>query len=38
MYDYCCLHITKLLHSVTVLKYLDNNDLISSKTSLKNKQ
>ena len=36
----CCLHIAKLLHSLTVLKYLDNDDLISSssKTSLKYKQ
>ena len=33
-----CLHIAKLLHSLTVLKYLDNNDLISSKTSFKYKQ
>ena len=28
----------KLLYSLTVLKYLDNDDLISSKTSLKYKQ
>ena len=34
----CCLHIAKLLYSLTVLKYLDNDDLISSKTSLKYKQ
>ena len=34
----CCLHISKLLYSLTVLKYLDNDDLISSKTSLKYKQ
>ena len=27
-----------MLHSLTVLKYLDNDDLISSKTSLKYKQ
>ena len=33
-----CLHIVKLLYSLTVLKYLDNDDLISSKTSLKYKQ
>ena len=34
----CCLHIAKLLYSLTVLKYLDNDDLNSSKTSLKYKQ
>ena len=34
----CCLHIPKLLYSLTILKYLDNDDLISSKTSLKYKQ
>ena len=34
----CCLHIAKLLYSLTVLKYLDNDDLISSKTSLNYKQ
>ena len=34
----CCLHIAKLLYSLTVLKYLDYDDLISSKTSLKYKQ
>ena len=34
----CCLHIAKLLYSPTVLKYLDNDDLISRKTSLKHKQ
>ena len=34
----CCLHIAKLLYSLRVLKYLDNNDLISCKTSLKHKQ
>ena len=34
----CCLHIAKLLYSLTVLKYLDNEDLISSKPSLKYKQ
>ena len=33
-----CLHIAKLLYSLIVLKYLDNEDLISSKTSLKYKQ
>ena len=40
MYAYliCCLHIAKLLYSLTVLKYLDNDDLISSKTSFKYKQ
>ena len=30
--------MAKLLYSLTVLKYLDNDDLISSKTSLKYKQ
>ena len=34
----CCLHIAKLLYSLTVLKYFDNDDLISSKTSLKYRQ
>ena len=34
----CCLHIAKLLYSLTVLNYLDTEDLISSKTSLKYKQ
>ena len=34
----CCLHIAKLLYSLTVQKYLDNDDLISSKTSLKYRQ
>ena len=34
----CCLHNAKLLYSLTVVKYLDNDDLISSKTSLKYKQ
>ena len=34
----CCLHIAKLLYSLTVLKYLVTDDLISSKTSLKYKQ
>ena len=34
----CCLRIAKLLHSLTVLKYLDNDDMISSKTLLKYKQ
>ena len=34
----CYLHIAKLLYSLTVLKYLDNDDLISSNTSLKYKQ
>ena len=33
-----CLYIAKLLYSLTVLKYLDNDDLISSKTSLNYKQ
>ena len=39
-YINCCLHIAKLLYALTVLKYLDNDDLISSssKTSLKYKQ
>ena len=30
--------MAKLLYSLTVLKYLDNDDLITSKTSLKYKQ
>ena len=34
----CCLHIAKLLYSLAVLKYLDNDNLISSKTLLKHKQ
>ena len=34
----CCLHIAKLLFTLTVLKYLDNDYLFSSKTSLKYKQ
>ena len=34
----CCLHIVKLLYSLIVLKYLNNDDLTSSKTSLKYKR
>ena len=34
----CCLHMSKLLYSLTVLKYFDSDDLISCKTSLKYKQ
>ena len=37
-FSVCCLNIAKLLYSLTVLKYLDNDDFISSITSLKYKQ